>query len=59
MSRIEPSYEEVLDALCNALVHIDRSRYAGDKAFWAGEAVATRAGRSVDVPECSDRGAMT
>ena len=54
MARIAPSYDEVLDALCKALSHVDRSTYHGGRAFFECEAVAARAGRDVKMPAIAD-----
>ena len=54
MSRIAPSYEEVLDALCAAIPWIKRDTYNADRALWKCIDIATQAGRDVKPPEMGD-----
>lgn len=54
MSRIAPSYDEVLDALCAAIPHMNRDTYDADQTLWKCIDVATRAGRQIAPPEMGD-----
>lgn len=47
MSRIAPSYDDLLDALCDVLPHV-KATFLGTETFAKAASLAERAGRRVD-----------